>query len=376
MEDLTLILLAAGESNRFRDGKFFCKKQWIRVGKDPLWLYVAKRFLKKAKFNKVIVVGNKDELSYMRSFSNDIEFVSGGDERAKSLKNALDVVTSPYVLVSDVARAKTPFKIVKKLYKKRAKFDSISPYLPVFDTTYEELNLIDRELLKLIQTPQLSKTQLLKKALSKEAHFSDDSSAIKSVGGSLGFVKGSKKSTKITKFKDLKSFKFEPPTNEQRVGIGFDVHRLESGNGIALCGVLIPCEFKFIAHSDGDVALHAIIDALLGAANMGDIGKLYPDSDEKFKGIDSTKLLKDSFRRISEVGYVVVNVDLTIAAQEPKLMNYKEEMSRKVASLLNLEPNRVNIKASTTEKLGFVGRQEGILALALVTLRFFDWSKR
>ena len=142
-----------------------------------------------------------------------------------------------------------------------------------------------------------------------------------------------------------------------------------------LCGIEIDAPYGFKAHSDGDVAIHALIDALLGAAGMGDIGELYPDTDASYSGIDSKKLLEDTVRRVRSYGYAIGNVDLCIVAQAPKLMPYKEAMRQKMAALLGIRTNWVNIKATTAEKLGFVGRKEGVSVHAVANLTYFDWKK-
>lgn len=153
-----------------------------------------------------------------------------------------------------------------------------------------------------------------------------------------------------------------------RVGHGFDVHRFGGVGPIHIGGVTIPYESGLIAHSDGDVALHALTDALLGAAALGDIGKLYPDNDNRFKGIDSRILLRDAYAKIKDKGYRVVNVDVTIIAQAPKMRPYIDEMRKNTAADLNADIDDVNFKATTTEKLGFTGRGEGIATEACVLL--------
>ncbi len=142
-----------------------------------------------------------------------------------------------------------------------------------------------------------------------------------------------------------------------------------------LGGVKIDSKFGFKAHSDGDVAIHALIDALLGAAGMGDIGMLFPDNDDKYKGIDSKELLKKVVTKINNFGFLIINVDLTIAAEKPKISNYKLAMRRKLAEILKIESSRVNIKATTTERLGFIGRGEGVGVIANANLKYYDWTE-
>ena len=154
-----------------------------------------------------------------------------------------------------------------------------------------------------------------------------------------------------------------------RIGHGYDVHRLTENRKLILGGVEIPYEKGLDGHSDADVLLHAIMDALLGAAALGDIGKLYPDNDKTYLGIDSMILLKDTYQRISEKGYTVNNIDATVIAQRPKLAPYIPEMREKIAKTLSLSVDDVNVKATTEEKLGFTGRGEGIAAHAVCLIK-------
>ena len=153
-----------------------------------------------------------------------------------------------------------------------------------------------------------------------------------------------------------------------RVGTGYDVHKLVEERKLILCGVEVPYELGLLGHSDADVALHALSDAILGAAALGDIGKHFPDTDERFKGADSVKLLEHVVYLVEEKGWQVNNVDVTIIAQRPKLASYIPAMRSRVAQVLKIDEDCVNVKATTTEKLGFTGRGEGIAAEAIASL--------
>ena len=153
-----------------------------------------------------------------------------------------------------------------------------------------------------------------------------------------------------------------------RAGQGFDVHRLEKGDGVVLGGVRIACEFRVIAHSDGDVLIHALCDALLGAAGLGDIGRHFPDTDAKYKNADSRQLLREVMRQLAAAGWRVGNADLTVIAEAPKIAHHSETMRKNLSSDMNIEAGAVNIKATTSEGLGFIGRKEGIAAQAVVLL--------
>ena len=409
MKDISLILLAAGDSSRFG---LPVKKQWLRVGELPLWQYVAQNIARAHPFKKIIIAVNEEDVSYCErlyacslasargksaecgtseykfqskqggigcgadkcgSANLQFHFAPGGVNRQSSLKNALRLVESELVLVSDVARAQISPELISSLIRNLGGADCISPYLGVNDTTYLGERIVEREELRLIQTPQLSRTALLKKALEGSEIFTDDSAAVGSAGGRLEFIKGEVGALKITRASDLAARNLKPCSRDIFCGTGYDVHALEKGAGIVLGGVAIPCEFALIAHSDGDVAIHALIDAICGAAMLGDIGELFPDSDAKFKGADSKELLRKVMRRVRGYGYELVNADITIIAQRPKIGAYKAQMQEVLSEILNCA--RVNVKATTTEGLGFTGRSEGIAAQAAVSLKFYDWQK-
>ena len=153
-----------------------------------------------------------------------------------------------------------------------------------------------------------------------------------------------------------------------RIGHGYDVHRLVEGRDLILGGVKIPCEKGLLGHSDADVLLHAVSDALLGAAGLGDIGRHFPDTDPKYKGADSLELLRQVYRKISEKGYRVGNIDVTMIAQRPKLKDYIPQMQANIAAAVGTESDRVNVKATTEEKLGFTGTGEGMSCHAVCLL--------
>jgi len=373
VKSITLILLASGNSTRLN---LPTKKQWLYIKNKPLWLKVAKDFEKIYKFNKIVIVGNKNELNLMKKFEN-YTFVEGSEiSRAGSVKNALKEVDTKYVLVSDVARCCIDKKVVKRVIKARKKESCVAPALNISDTVYFKKSPIEREKLKAIQTPQISHTKTLKKILNKSINYTDESSAFYKNGKRVIFVKGSKKMIKLTYKEDLNQLKcLKKPNDTFKTGIGIDIHQFEKNKQMVLCGVKIDSTFGFKAHSDGDVAIHALIDALLGAASLGDIGEFFPDNDPKYKNIDSKELLKEVVKIINTVGYKIVNCDLTILAQVPKISPFKEQMTKSLSSLLKVPRNFINIKATTAENMGFVGRKEGILVQAVATLKYYNWKK-
>ncbi len=362
--DVTLIILSAGNSTRFG---YDVKKQWLRIGKKPLWLFVAERFNDFFDFKKTVITANEKEVRLYEKLC-DYTIVSGDKERQLSLKNALKEVETEYVLVSDVARACVSKEIIYKLTNTKA--DCAVPYLTPVDTVVYEDKTIDRDKVKLIQTPQLSKTSLLKKALETDRIFTDERAAIESIGGKIEYIKGSEELRKITYFKDLDLPCLTPPNKDILVGNGYDTHKFEENKKMILGGVEIDVNYGLKAHSDGDVVIHSLIDALLGAAGYGDIGEFFPDTDEKYKNADSVELLKEVIKILKTTGFEIVNADILIIAEKPKMKNYKTKIQRNLSKILNAP---VNIKATTNEKMGFIGRSEGIAVISTATLKYKDW---
>ena len=371
MSDLTLVLLAAGSSSRFAQD---VKKQWLRIGHQPLWQFVAQRLQKSNFFSQIIIVGAENEIEFMKQYAS-YEFVAGGASRQESLKNALSHVRNEYMLVNDIARSCISKQLLEKIIAHKSSADVIVPYLKVTDTVVYENETIDREKVKRIQTPQLSRTSVLKAALDTKEIFTDESSAIVANGGSRAFVLGEDDAHKITYPADLNKLPcLNAPSSDILSGNGFDVHAFDDKGDMWLGGVKIESDFGFKAHSDGDVAIHALIDALLGAAGMGDIGMLFPDNDERYKGIDSKELLKIVVEKIYNFGFEIINADITIAAQKPRVGKYKLEMRNVLAEILGIEPSRMNVKATTTEKLGFIGRGEGVGVMSNANVKYLNWK--
>lgn len=372
LSDITLIVLSAGTSSRFQSR---VKKQWLRIGDEPLWLFVTNSLSKKYNFDKVILTSHKNELKYMQNFSEDITFVAGGSTRQESMKNALKHVNSAYVMVTDVARCCIPSEVIDNITASKSDADCIVPYLPISDTAVLNETTIDRDQVKLIQTPQLSKTEILSKALQSNQTFTDDSSAIKEIGGSIKYITGDVKSKKLTFIDDLNSIDcLKSPSNNFFTGTGFDVHAFEESKQMVLGGINIDVPYGFKAHSDGDVLIHALIDSLLGAIGAGDIGECFPDNDERYKNADSKILLTEVVSFVKSVGYEIVNADITIIAQKPKISPYKESIRTKIAELLGIKKQFVNIKATTTEKLGFIGRGDGVAVQSGTMLKYYNWK--
>ena len=362
--DISLVILSAGNSTRFNS---VTKKQWLRMGTKPLWKFVANRLNSFYNFKETIITANENE-SKLYDLLSDYTIIKGGNTRQLSLKNALEKVTTKYVLVTDVARACIPKDIILNLIENIKENDCVVPYLKPVDTIVYENNTIDREKVKLIQTPQLSITSKLKKALNTNIEYTDDSSAIKAIGGKITYILGSEESKKITFKGDERLPCLQKTSNLIFTGNGYDIHQFENNKEMKLCGIKIESDFGFKAHSDGDVAIHSIIDALLGAAGFGDIGEFFPDNDPKFKGIDSTKLLEYVVNLLETTGYEIINIDITIIAQTPKLSSYKKAMKNSIQKLTKCE--NVNIKATTNEKLDSIGEKRGVAVISTTNIKF------
>ncbi len=372
MKSISLVLLAAGDSTRFG---LPVKKQWLYQDNLPLWQVVLERLESLYNFEQIVVVCNPIELQLMKSFKS-VTFVPGGKSRQESLRNALAELKSEFVLVNDVARSCIPPQLVIDLIEHAKPASCVAPAIKVSDTCYFNGKPIDREQLLRIQTPQLSCRATLKKLLDEAKEFTDESSAFYAANKELIFIEGSQEAHKLTYKDDLKLMQcLRKPANEPKSGFGLDIHSFEENKPMVLAGISIDAPFGFKAHSDGDVAIHALIDALLGASGLGDIGELFPDTDAAFKGADSKELLRSVCALVRSVGYEITNCDLTILAQVPKITPHKEQMRTTLAAIMQIAPNRVNIKATTAEKMGFVGRKEGVAVYATATLNYYRWDK-
>ena len=373
---IALILMAAGDSTRFcASANISLKKQWLRVGDKPLWQKVAEDLSALYPFCQTLITASESDFCYMQCVS-PFPIIKGGATRAQSLRNALRRVDAEFVLVSDVARWCVDRAVCERLLACLGDpdFACAVPFVSVPDTAFYQGTYLVREDIKLIQTPQLSHTQTLRDALAL-GDFSDESSAIHALGRRIEFVPGSARLAKLTLGEDLRGAGLLPPSGESFCASGFDVHSFEEGKPMVLGGVRIESPLGFKAHSDGDVLLHALSDAILGAMCAGDIGQWFPDTSEEFRGADSAKLLAHIHAYARSVGFEVRYVDITILAQFPKIAPYKREIQENIAALLALPKSRVSIKATTTESLGFIGRKEGVAVSANATLGYIRWDR-
>lgn len=397
------------ESNLIESKKPNVKKQWIRINTTPLWLIVLQNLSKQIltslakldsiKLTQIIITASTTDLHYMKklcptnldSTNIPIHIIQGGNTRYNSLKNALafiesnlqDSIDSHFVMVNDCARFNTQLKVIHDLLESLSceNNDCIAPFINISDTAIylEDSNIthLKRENLKLIQTPQISKLGKLIESTKLNIDFSDETSAINALkNATIKLIDGDKQMNKLTTTQDLGLLKplFDAldsklDSSQTLIGQGSDIHAFESNKIMYLCGVRIESKVGFKAHSDGDVGIHAIIDAILGAMNCGDIGELFPDSDNAYKNADSKILLKRVYDYTLSVGLEIVNIDVTLIAQTPKISPYKSQMQEALAHILYLQKSQISIKATTAEHLGFIGRKEGILATAITQLK-------
>ena len=300
-----------------------------------------------------------------------LAIVPGGEDRQASalcglraLPNGADIA-----LIHDGARPFVTEQIIRRVTESVKQCGSGVAAVPCRDTVKRAdgdgnvLETLDRSALWQMQTPQgFYVKDLLSAHAAAKARYTDDAALMEAAGYPVRLVLGSPDNIKLTSPEDLRMVN---GMLTPRIGTGFDAHRLVEGRELWLGGVQIPYEKGLLGHSDADAPLHALTDALLGAAPMGDIGKLFPDSDPKYKGISSILLLQEVGKRLTEAGFTVGNVDVTIVCQAPKLAPYIPKMREKIANALEISADQVSVKATTTERMGYEGRGEGISAQAV-----------
>ena len=342
----------------------------------------------------VLAVRPEDEASLRREadlagLSCPVRIVAGGATRQESVLNGLKSVSwapDDLVLVHDAARCFVEPDLIRRVIESCRQSGSGVPAVPAVSTfkLCDGEGCVTRTLprasLYEIQTPQGFAGAVLLRAsadaMQAGLEVTDDASVMEQAGCRVQTVPGSVRNVKLTTPEDYMAAEHMLNQNSPvlRVGTGYDVHRLVEDRKLILCGVEIPWDFGLLGHSDADVALHALMDAMLGAAALGDIGKHFPDTDPQFKGISSLLLLKKTAELLQRSGYRPVNVDITIVAQKPKLLPYIPQMRQNVADALSCAADTVSVKATTTEKLGFEGRMEGISAQAVCLLQAVSCS--
>ena len=373
---VAVIIAAAGKGSRLGAS---VPKQYLKIGGEPVILKALKTFSALSEIDYIFIVTNEEYIEHCHSIveDNNIQkvegIVKGGKERQDSVYNALQEINrvrpgTAYVLIHDGARPYVSEEVILNVIKttsdKGAAVACVAMKNSVRKTAGDGSRSVDRNDYFSVQTPQgFKKADLIDaydKALRDGFHAADDASLVERAGYKVEVVNGDYQNIKITTKEDLPM--------ENRVGTGFDVHRFAEHRKLILGGVEIPYEKGLDGHSDADVLVHAVMDALLGAAALGDIGRLFPDSDEKYKGISSLVLLSEVKKLLSEHFFHIGNIDVTVIAQKPKISPYIKNMEDSISNVLNLEKSRINIKGTTTEKLGFICREEGIAAEAVCSI--------
>ena len=312
-----------------------------------------------------------------------ISFVSGGATRQASVLNGLrscSFSADDLILIHDGARCLVTPEIIRRVIDSCAAWGSGVASVPVQDTIRriedgKAAETPDRSKLLAVQTPQgFLARKLLSASLKAEREGftgTDDASLLERLGEPVRYVAGHRHNIKLTTPEDLQMAEnlLSGGIPAVRVGQGYDVHRFSDGRRLILCGVEVPCDQGLLGHSDADVALHALMDAMLGAAALGDIGQHFPDNDPAYSGISSMILLEKTRDLLESRGYALMNADITIVAQRPKLAPFIPDMRKKTADALRLPVECVSVKATTTERLGFEGRCEGISAQAVCLIR-------
>lgn len=343
----------------------------------------------------IVVVTGACDLCEMKQILADAglhaQVVLGGADRQESVCRGL-AATNPearYVAIHDGARPLVTAEVIARTLESAKKYGSGVAAVPLKDTV-KRVNeggvVVDtppRDALRAVQTPQTFEAELIRRAHAAYAlgeRATDDAALAERMGVKVRLTEGDVENIKLTTPEDMllarqvilrrEGQKEEKPM--VRIGHGYDVHRLTEDRKLILCGVEIPYTLGLLGHSDADVALHALMDALLGAAALGDIGKLFPDSADEFAGISSLELLRRVKLHLAAAGYDVVNIDATILAQAPKLAPYREQMRANIARELQIDVLRVSVKATTEEHLGFTGSGEGMAAHAIALLERAD----
>jgi len=362
-----LILLAAGKSKRFENT---IPKQYTKLGNKTILEHSLDAFGDFQQIKKTILVYNKKHKKYLKKLNlKNVIKITGGNTRQQSTFKALSKIKNMHckkVLIHDSARPFPSKELIKKIISNIKKNDAVIPVIKINDATKRvEKNIvfknIERDSLRLSQTPQ---GFTFKKIYEKHKNNSyeqcdDDAALFTNDDEKVMCVNGSKKNFKITDKEDLRIFKLLKK-GKNYSGIGFDVHKLVKGRNLYLGGIKIPFLLGLEGHSDADPVLHALIDSLLGACRLGDIGKLFSDKNKKYKNIRSTILLKKVIELIKSKNFSINNIDVNIIAQKPKIKKYSKKMIATISKLCEINSNQINIKGKTTEKLGLIGKEKAI----------------
>lgn len=373
---IAALIVAAGGGSRMGGG---VPKQFRDLGGRPMLTWSHAAFSAHPAIDTVLTVVAEDQHDHASAILPGAWIEAGGASRRESVARglrhlALKGVTK--VLIHDAARPFVSAVVIDRVLEGLSSADGAMPVLPVADTLARGENavlgeIVPRDGVVRVQTPQgfhLQAVIAAHAAWPAEAEATDDAQMVRRLGGRVALVQGDAMLDKITYPDDMTGADMRL-TWETRTAMGYDVHRLEDGEELWLAGVLIPHHQGLSGHSDADVALHALTDALLGTIAAGDIGTHFPPSDPQWKGAESGQFLQHAAKLIADKGGRIDFVDLTIICEAPKIGPHRAAMVERIAALLNIDQSRVSLKATTTERLGFTGRGEGIATQAVATVR-------
>ena len=374
----SVVIAAAGTGSRAGAGP---AKQWRLLAGKPVLLWAVEGLAAAGPEAIVVAVGAGEEAQAEELLSAipSVRVVIGGANRAQSVCAGLDVLAPKkpdFVLIHDAARPFVSAGHIWPLLAALTKADGAVPVLPLSDTLKRAgadgaLSTLPRDGLLSVQTPQAFRYAALVSAHAAwtgEAP-TDDAAMVEAMGGRIVAVQGDPMLMKLTYPEDFAMAEvLAGAARITRVGQGYDAHRFGSGDGVWLCGVLIPHDQALVGHSDADAGLHALVDALLGAIGAGDIGQHFPPSDPQWKGVSSDRFVRHAVDLVRAKGGQILNADVTLICEAPRVGPHREAMRAKLAELLDLPIDRVGVKATTTEGMGFTGRREGLAAQAIVAV--------
>ena len=375
---VSAIICAAGTGERAGFGKN--KLLAPLYGAPALW-HTLRQF-DITEIDEVIVTASSNDYREIKALCSPFgyEVVLGGKTRYLGVRKALEKVTGDIVLIHDGARPFVTGRLIRECISTAKTYGSAVAATPATDTMASVYygvitDVPKRETVYAIQTPQGFRTDDLKKAYELAQDdgiaYTDDSAVYANYIGLPHIFEGDRHNTKLTYREDfMRDVPKVVPADGCRIGIGADTHAFGGlDNFVTLAGVRIECDSSLVAHSDGDVVLHAVMDAILSACGLEDIGHYFPDTDKRYKGADSSELLKQVTAMAKEAGFAPVNVSVTVQTEKPKLAPHIDEMAASLAALCGLPADRVAIAAGTSERLGFVGEGLGIVAYASVLMR-------
>ncbi len=389
--NVVLILLAGGKGTRVNKKT---TKQMISVKNITILEMNIIKFKKQIRNISIQIVTNNQDFLKVSNLCRKYSLLNpilGGDERHKSTYNGLKAVEHfepKYVLIHDTARPIISSNVIKKLisYSKKEVF-CVVPVLKINDairtiTTNTLKSTIDKKNKVLVQTPQLCNFKILKKLLEKnKKKFEDESSVFLNNSLKVIAIEGDPLTLKITYEKDLNLLEPHLSRNKStyitKIGNGFDIHRFDNrknikNNFIIIGGIKIKNPKRLIGHSDSDVLLHAITDSILGVVNKGDIGSIFPPSEKKWQNADSSIFLKHASKLLQKIHGTINNIDAIIVCETPKILDYSKQMQENIAKILKINEQKISIKGKTSESIGFIGRQEGIVAMVSTAIQVRD----